>query len=189
MIPMFICWELLTLLIIVLYVDDLLITCSSDSVIVAVKNVLYNKFSMTDMGPLHFFLGLEISQVDLEIKLSQAKYARDLLVRFNMTDCKTTSTPFLSEVKLEDGGDTALVDSTKYCQLVGSLLYLTHSSLSRMRWEQFPSTCRSRMSYTGKLPSASSDISKVPPVMGFIMQQDVHWTSSAIQIQIGLVIA
>ena len=44
-----------------------------------------------------------------------------------MIDCKFAPTPFLSEVKLEDGGDTPLVDSTLYKKLVGSLLYLTHS--------------------------------------------------------------
>jgi hypothetical protein len=44
-----------------------------------------------------------------------------------MTDCKSAPTPFLSEVKLEDGGETPLVDNTLYRQLVGSLLYLTHS--------------------------------------------------------------
>jgi hypothetical protein len=43
-----------------------------------------------------------------------------------MTDCKSTPTPFLSGVKLEDGGDTPLVDNTLYKQLVGILLYLTH---------------------------------------------------------------
>jgi hypothetical protein len=82
---------------------------------------------MMDMGPLHLFLGLEISQDASGIKLSQAKYARDLLERFHMTDCKSAPTPFLSGVKLEDGGETPLVDSTLYRQLVGSLLYLTHS--------------------------------------------------------------
>jgi hypothetical protein len=44
-----------------------------------------------------------------------------------MTDCKSAPTPFLSGVKLEDGGETPLVDSTLYRQLVGILLYLTHS--------------------------------------------------------------
>jgi hypothetical protein len=44
-----------------------------------------------------------------------------------MTDYKSAQTPFLSRVRLEDGGDTPLVDSTMYRQLVGSLLYLTHS--------------------------------------------------------------
>jgi hypothetical protein len=96
-------------------------------VIVAVKRILHDRFLMTDMGLLHFFLGLEISQDASSIKLFEAKYARDLLGRFHITDCKSTPTPFLSGVKLEDGGETPLVDSTLYRQLVGSLLYLTHS--------------------------------------------------------------
>ena len=90
-----------SLLILVLYVDDLLITGSSASAIATVKRALHDRFLMTDMGPLHFFLGLEISQNATGIKLSQAKYARDLLERFRMTDCKPAPTPFLSGVRLE----------------------------------------------------------------------------------------
>jgi hypothetical protein len=44
-----------------------------------------------------------------------------------MTDYKSSPTPFLSKVKLEDGGDTPLVENTLYINLVGSLLYLTQS--------------------------------------------------------------
>jgi hypothetical protein len=116
-----------SLLLLVLYVDDLLITGCSISTIAAVKRILHDRFLMMDMGPLHFFFGLEISQDASGIKLSQAKYARDLLEKFHMTDCKFAPTPFLSGVRLEDGGDTPLVDNTLYRQLVGSLLYLTHS--------------------------------------------------------------
>eukprot|EP00253_Pinus_taeda_P012286 PITA_12286 len=89
-------WIHNSLLILVLYVDDLLITDNSASTIVAVKRTLHDKFLMTDMGPLHFFLGLEISRDATGIKLSQAKYARDLLERFHMTDYKPAPTPFLS---------------------------------------------------------------------------------------------
>jgi hypothetical protein len=64
-----------SLLLLVMYVDDLLITGCSTSVIVAVKRILHDRFLMTDMGPLHFFLGLEIIQDASGIKLSQAKYA------------------------------------------------------------------------------------------------------------------
>jgi hypothetical protein len=84
---------------------------------------------MKDIGTLHFFLGLEISQDASGIKLSQAKYARDLLEIFHMTGCKSSPNPFLSGVKLEDGGDTPLGDSTLYRQLVWRFLYLTHSRL------------------------------------------------------------
>jgi hypothetical protein len=51
-----------SLLLLVLYVDDLLITDCSNSTIVAVKRILRDKFLMTNTGPLHFFLGLDISQ-------------------------------------------------------------------------------------------------------------------------------
>jgi hypothetical protein len=50
-----------SLLLLVLYVDDLLITDCSTSVIVVVKRILHDRFLMKDMGLLHFFLGLEIN--------------------------------------------------------------------------------------------------------------------------------
>jgi hypothetical protein len=116
-----------SLLLIVLYVDDLLITGDSCSTIVETKAALHNTFSMTDMGLLNYFLGLEISQKESGVTISQSKYAIDLLVRFHMSDCKPATTPFLSGVKLEDEKDSPLADCTLYRQLVGSLLYLTHS--------------------------------------------------------------
>ena len=109
----------------VLYVDNFLITSCLTSTISVVKRILHDRFLMMDMGLLHFFLGLEISQDALGIKQSQAKYARDLLEIFHMTYYKYAPTPFLSGVKLEDGRETPLVDNTLYRQLVGSFLYLT----------------------------------------------------------------
>jgi hypothetical protein len=73
-----------SLLLLVLYVDYLLITDCLTLVISTVKRILHDRF-MTDMGPLHFFLGLEIIQDASGIKLSQAKYVWDLLERFQMT--------------------------------------------------------------------------------------------------------
>ena len=58
-----------SLLLLVMYVDDLLITGCSTSAIFAVKRILHDKFLMMDMGPLQFFLGLEISQDASGIKL------------------------------------------------------------------------------------------------------------------------
>eukprot|EP00253_Pinus_taeda_P027903 PITA_27903 len=96
-------WTRDSLLILALYVDDLPITSSSVSAIAAFRRALHDRFLMTDMGPLHFFLFVEISQDATGIKLSQAKYARDLLERFHMTNCKPALTPFLSGVCLKDG--------------------------------------------------------------------------------------
>ena len=44
-----------------------------------------------------------------------------------MEDYKATPCPFLSGIRLEEGGSTPLVDNTLYRQLIGSLMYLTHS--------------------------------------------------------------
>ena len=116
-----------SLLLLVMYIDDLMIIGCSTSTIVVVKRILHDRFLMTDMGLLHFFLGLEISQDASGIKLAQSKYAWDLLEIFHMTKYKSTPTPFLSRVKLEDGGEAPLVDRTLYRQIVEILLYLTHS--------------------------------------------------------------
>jgi hypothetical protein len=61
-------------MILVLYVDDILITGSSASSIPLVKDIFHHMFSMKDIGPLHFFLRLEISQDASGIKNFQAKY-------------------------------------------------------------------------------------------------------------------
>jgi hypothetical protein len=82
-------------LLLVLYVNDLVIIGCLTSTISAVKRIMHDRFLMMDMGPLYFFLGL---------KLSHARYARDLLEIFHMIECKSAPTPFLSGVKLEDGG-------------------------------------------------------------------------------------
>jgi hypothetical protein len=103
-----------SILLLVLFVDDLLISGCSTSTIVAVKRILHDRFLMTDMGLLHFFLGIKIKQDESSIKLSQAKYAQDLLEIFHMKDCNSTLNTFLSGVRLEDGRDTPLVDNTLY---------------------------------------------------------------------------
>ena len=59
-----------SLILLVLYVDDLLITSCLTSVTTTFKRILHEKFLMTDMGSLHFFLGLKISQDAPGIKLS-----------------------------------------------------------------------------------------------------------------------
>jgi hypothetical protein len=116
-----------SILLLVIYVDELLITGFSTSTIATVKRILHDNFLMMDMGLLHFLLGLEIIQDASGIKLSQTKYTQDLLEIFHMIDYKSSPTPFLSGVKLEDGRETPLVDNTLYKQLVGIMLYLTHS--------------------------------------------------------------
>jgi hypothetical protein len=92
-----------------------------------VKTSLKKKFEMTDLGFLHYFLGLQVLQTNEGSFLSQSKYACDFLRHFHMNNCKPTSSPFQSGVKLIATYTSPEVDSTPYRQLVGSLLYLTHT--------------------------------------------------------------
>jgi hypothetical protein len=58
---------------------------------------------MKDLGLMHYFLGLEVWKKPGEIFLSQRNYAVDVLRRFGMMDCKSMTTPTISNLnKLQD---------------------------------------------------------------------------------------
>ena len=114
-------------MIIVLHFDDLLITGSSKDDIASLKGAINQAFSMTDLGLLSQFLGLEIAQNKQGIKVHQSKYTLDFLNKFNMKDCRPSKTPFLSGVKLEEVDSSPMVNNTLYRQLIGCLLYITHT--------------------------------------------------------------
>src|SRR5271156_1226395 len=81
------------IIIIILYVDDLILTSSSNHLIDDIKSKLNQNFQMTDLGLLHYFLGMQIWQTPKGIFLSQSKYAKDLLDKFHMNDANHVSTP------------------------------------------------------------------------------------------------
>jgi hypothetical protein len=74
-----------SLLILVMYVDDFLITSYLTSMISAIKRILHDKFLMMEMGSLHLLLKIQVNQDASGIKLFQAKYAQHLLNIFHMT--------------------------------------------------------------------------------------------------------
>jgi hypothetical protein len=84
---------------------------------------------MKDLGPMHYFLGLEVWQSPKKIFLNQGKYAVEILKKFDMLECKPMATPM--ETSLKPLGDTSseLVDATLYRQIIGSLMYLTNTRL------------------------------------------------------------
>lgn len=108
-----------------LYVDDLIITGNASKLIENIKNDLSQMFEMKDLGELHYCLGLEIWREKDKTMVTQSKYAREILERFNMYECKAVSTPLDQNVKLSSVDETKEVDGTLYQQLVGSLNYLT----------------------------------------------------------------
>ena len=82
---------------------------------------------MSDLGLLKQFLGLEIEQNFDGIMVTQSKCISNILVNFNMAECNAAPFPFLLGINLEEGKSTPPMDYTIYRQLIGSLLYLTHS--------------------------------------------------------------
>eukprot|EP00253_Pinus_taeda_P005301 PITA_05301 len=92
--------------------------------ILSCKKDLATEFEMKDLGLLHYFLGLEIWQRSGGLFVSQGKYAREILEKFNMHGCKPVDTPLPGGWMKEDATSGEEVDATVYRQLVGSLMYL-----------------------------------------------------------------
>ena len=82
-----------------LYVDDMIIIGDDTDGIQFVKNHMQKQFQMKDLGPLRYFLGLEISQGPQGVPLSQQKYLSDILDRADLTDEKSVDTPLQQNVK------------------------------------------------------------------------------------------
>jgi hypothetical protein len=112
---------------VLIYVDDIIVTSSSDRAISALLRDLSGDFALKDLGDLHFFLGIEVQKTSNGLILSQEKYATDLLSRVGMTNCTTCPTPLSSTDKLSltDGAPLGAEDSTRYRSIVGALQYLT----------------------------------------------------------------
>ncbi|KAK3038945.1 hypothetical protein RJ639_027430 [Escallonia herrerae] len=113
------------IILVLLYVDDMIITGSDLDGISTLKQDLNHHFEMKDLGTLSYFLGLEVSTASNGYYLSQAKYASNLLSHAGLTDSKTASTPLETNVRFTPLDGTPLRDPTLYRTLVGSLVYLT----------------------------------------------------------------
>ncbi|GKA91579.1 ribonuclease H-like domain-containing protein [Tanacetum coccineum] len=100
-----------------LYVDDIVLTASSDRLLQQIIASLHREFSMTDLGALNYFLGISVTRDSSGMFLSQRKYAMEILERAHMVGCNSSRTPVDTESKLGDGG-TPVVDPTLYRRLI-----------------------------------------------------------------------
>ncbi|GJT10849.1 ribonuclease H-like domain-containing protein [Tanacetum coccineum] len=107
-----------------LYVDDIVLTASSESLLQQIIRSLHQEFAMTDLGPLNYFLGISVTRDSSGLFLSQKKYALEILDRAHMANCNPSRTPIDTESKLGSEGDL-VSDTTLYRSLAGSLQYLT----------------------------------------------------------------
>ncbi|KAJ9554092.1 hypothetical protein OSB04_018137 [Centaurea solstitialis] len=110
--------------ILLLYVDDMIITGDNDDEISRLCDELSIRFEMKNLGEAHSFLGLEIVKT-AGYFLCQGSYALSLLERFGMADSTPTATSMEPQLKLHKAEGEPLKDPTRFRQLVGSLFYLT----------------------------------------------------------------
>eukprot|EP00257_Ricinus_communis_P019408 XP_015578394.2 uncharacterized protein LOC107261729 [Ricinus communis] len=82
-------------------------------------------FEMTDLGEMIFFLGMQVQQKQNKIFVSQQKYAKEVLNKFNMEACKLTATPMNQKGKFSKENGAKKVDDKLYKSLIGYLMYLT----------------------------------------------------------------
>ncbi|XP_038902287.1 uncharacterized mitochondrial protein AtMg00810-like [Benincasa hispida] len=95
---------------------------NSNMMIDEFKESMKKEFEMTDMGLLHYFLGIQVKQGDNEIAISQKKYAKDLLIKFKMENAYSASTPMELGLKLSKHDVSEAFDATIYRSLVGTLI-------------------------------------------------------------------
>ncbi|XP_057299273.1 uncharacterized protein LOC130629914 [Hydractinia symbiolongicarpus] len=115
-------------IVLLVWVDDIIITSSKDELLNTVKIQLKNRFNMKDLGTLSSFLGIDFERGIDYVTMSQSRYLKNVLIRFSLNDCKPRNTPCEQNPAayiLDETSDTEKTDNdTKlYRQMVGSIVY------------------------------------------------------------------
>nr|XP_016465740.1 PREDICTED: uncharacterized mitochondrial protein AtMg00810-like [Nicotiana tabacum] len=147
---------------VVVYVDDVLVTGTHLQEIESLKDFLHNTFKIKDLGrlQLHYFLGLEVQYTDKGVLMSQKKFTMDLLKKFGCIDCPPMTSPLDSSVKLKSvnaksQGTTfeGCISSLKYLKGDPTLgIFLTNDADYRVKafYDSYWATCpQSRKSVSG----------------------------------------
>ena len=133
------------LLYLLLYVDDIIIKSPNPHHIAPLVTVSGHAFELKDLGPLNYFLGIQITPTSTGIALNQSKYALDLLHKFDMDNVKPIKTPCYPLIRLIPIFGHLLSNPSSYRNMVGGLQYLafTRPDLSYVvhqlcQFTQFP---------------------------------------------------
>lgn len=109
---------------VLVYVDDI-IASSSSAATFSLTAALKESFKLRELGPLKYFLGLEVARTSSGISICQRKYVLDLLDETGLPGCKPSSIPMDPSHKLNMETGKLLEDVELYRRLVGKLMYLT----------------------------------------------------------------
>ncbi|KAF5479223.1 hypothetical protein F2P56_000066 [Juglans regia] len=117
------------IVVLLVYIDDIVITGSDSALLVQLKTHLSKSFHMKDLGSLMYFLSLEVYRSPSSISLNQHKYASDLVATAGLQETTSVDTPMELNVKLRKEEGDLLADPILYQKLAGSLVYLTITRL------------------------------------------------------------
>ncbi|GJV62663.1 retrovirus-related pol polyprotein from transposon TNT 1-94 [Tanacetum coccineum] len=115
------------ILLVQIYVDDIIFASSNTAMCDEFANQMTNKFKMSMMGQMSFFLGLQISQSPRGIFINQSKYASEIVKKYGLHSTDSVDTPMIENKKLDEDLQGKQVDATLYRGMIGSLMYLTSS--------------------------------------------------------------
>ncbi|CAH9129500.1 unnamed protein product, partial [Cuscuta epithymum] len=108
-----------------IYVDDVILAGNDVSHIGRIKGYLNDQFSIKDLGPLKYFLGIEVARSPEGFVLSQRKYTLDILEDSGLLAARPSQFPMEQNLKLRPDDGSPLIDASAYRRLIGRLLYLT----------------------------------------------------------------
>ncbi|GJS52528.1 putative ribonuclease H-like domain-containing protein [Tanacetum coccineum] len=114
------------ILLVQVYVDDIHFGSTKKSLCTEFEKLMRIKFQMSFIGELTFFLGLQVTQKDDGIFISQDKYMDEILKKFGFSTVKIASTPMETSKPLLKDAEVEDVDLHLYRSMIGSLMYLTY---------------------------------------------------------------
>jgi hypothetical protein len=109
------------------YVDDLLVVGESTENVGKFKKEMMQTFSMSDLGSLSYYMGIEVKQTRDDNELCQKTYAAKILDRVGLRECNGVAGPMEARLMLSKRSTSPLTDATAYRSLIGSLRYLLHT--------------------------------------------------------------
>ncbi|XP_020201875.1 uncharacterized protein LOC109787730 [Cajanus cajan] len=118
-------WTPKGIVVLLVYVDDIVVTGSDPDAISKTQQMLHSTFHMKELGHLNYFLGLEVHYHPEGIFINQHKYIQDLVQLAGLTNATLVDTPMEFNVKYRRHEGELLDDPTQYRKLVGSLIYVT----------------------------------------------------------------
>ena len=112
---------------VIIWVDDIVVVSNHIHLINEFKHQISNEYKVKDLGELKFFLGIEFSQQKGLVQMSQSKYCKDILERFDMMNCIAEKVPCEKNIHDQlraNKNSPLLANAKRYRELVGSLIYL-----------------------------------------------------------------